>query len=461
MRRTAAVVAGAAAVKIVLSLLLELTSVESYLWMCAQRPALGYFDYPGLAPWLIGLSTSLVGHAPLGVRALTIACGAGTALLIYLAARRLYGGQVAERAGMLAAVLPLFFVHGSIATPDAPQFFFWSAAFWALAVVFSGGPRGTWLLAGLFAGLALDSKYQAVFLPAGALAFLLASPDHRGWLRRREPWLAVAVALLAFAPTLAWNAANGWASFLYQGVSRFGERGFRARELVDFPVSQLAWLTPAPALLAWAAGARTLARWRTSPWPDRLCASLGVPLLGFMAAVVWMRPVRGHWAAPAYAALLVLAAATSGRAGGRFLDLTTRAAGAAWIALALGLAFVPAERVGGWAQLAGEVDRRRPDFVIGREYHLASQLGYHLHPRPAVEYAALGRPSKAFGYWWEAEAFRGKTAVVVTEPDRLDEERAWVARCFERVGPPEAVEIRRFRGVERFILLRAEGYRPP
>ncbi len=459
MRRTALVIAGAAAVKVVLSLLLELSSVESYLWICAQRPALGYFDYPGMAPWLIALSTSVAGDAVLGVRLLTIACGAGTAWMIALAGRRLYGERCGALAGLLAALLPLFFVHGSIASPDAPLFFFWSAAFWALAVVFGGGPRGYWLLAGLFAGLALESKYQAVFLPAGVLAFLAASPDHRGWLRRRDPYLAVLVALAAFAPALAWNAAHGWESFLYQGVSRFGERGFRLRELRDFPLGQLAWLTPAPALLAWIGGLRVLARWRSSAWPDRLCAALGLPLLLFMTAVVFVRPVRGHWAAPAYAALVVLAAAQARSWSRKLLVSTSWAAAAAWLILAAGLAFVPRERVTGWSRLAEEVGKRRPAFVVGREYHLASQLGYHLRPLPAVEYTALGRPSKGFPHWWEAERFRGKSAVIVTDPEHVAEERAWMAERFERLGPEEPVEIRRFRGVERYLLITAVAYR--
>lgn len=450
-----AAIALATAFQVLLALRLELSSVEAYLWMCARRPALGYFDYPGMSPWLIALSTSLAGSSVLGVRLLSIACGAGTAWMTFLAARRLFDPRRAELAGVLAALLPLFLRHGSFATPDAPLLFFWSAAFWALSVVFSGGPRGYWGLAGLFAGLAMDSKYSAIFLPVGVLAFLAASRDHRGWLARRDPYVAVLVAIAAFSPTLAWNAMNRFDSFAYQGLSRFGEGGFRWKELRDFPLSQLLWLTPAVAVLAWTGGFRGLARWRTSPWPERFCAALGLPILLFFTAMLLLRPVRGHWAAPAYVTLLVLA--TSFRAP---LAWTARAM-AVVLALGLGvLPVLPRERVTGWAQLAEEVARRRPDFVIGREYHLASQMGYHLRPLPAVEYTALGEPSQAFPYWWEGEAFRGKTAVVVSEPDRVAGERALIASRFERVGPEEVVSVRRARGVETFVLLRAEGYRP-
>ena len=448
----------AVAFQVVVALTLELSSVEAYLWMCARRPALGYFDYPGLAPWLIGLSTSLAGHSPLGVRLLTIACGAGAAWMIFLAARRLFDERSARLAGTLAALLPLFLRHGGFATPDAPLLFFWSAAFWALAVVFSGGPRGYWLLAGLFTGLAMDSKYQAIFLPLGVLAFLAASPDHRGWLARRDPYLAALAAFLAFSPTLAWNLANGMESFRYQGASRLQEGGFRARELIEFPLSQLAWLTPFVAVLAWTAGGRTLARWKSSPWPDRLCAALGLPILLFFVAVLFVRPVRGHWAAPAYVTLVALAAATS---WSRPLIWTARVAAVALAVGILVLPFVPRERVTGWGRLAEEVGKRSPDFVIGREYHLASQLGYHLRPLPAVEFTAVGRPSKMFARWWTGEAFRGKTAVVVTDPKHQREDVEALAGRFERIGPPETVEIRRFRGSDVFTLLRAEGYRPP
>ena len=62
-------------VRCVLTQQMDLLSVESYLWVCSQRPALGYFDYPGMIAWMGWLSTALFGQSPLGVRAVMIAGG--------------------------------------------------------------------------------------------------------------------------------------------------------------------------------------------------------------------------------------------------------------------------------------------------------------------------------------------------------------------------------------------------
>src|SRR5439155_1189622 len=162
--------------------------------------------------------------------------------------------------------------------PDGPCLLFWSATVWALAHALSGDSPRWWIAAGFFLGLAMDSKYHAVFLGFGVFGFLLLSPDHRGWLKRKEPWLAVGAALLAFSPTWIWNARNGWQSFAYQGVSRFKESGFQPSQFWKFPASQLELLTPVLCLWAWGAGILTVVRWRVADWRDRFLAALGMPL---------------------------------------------------------------------------------------------------------------------------------------------------------------------------------------
>ena len=463
-------IAATTLVKVLVTIQTELTSAETYLWMCAKHPAPGYFDYPPLVAWMIALSTALFGESALAVRLPTILAGAGTTWFVFLAGRRLYDEATGALAAFLAGLAPLTFAWGAEALCDSPMLLFWAATLWALARVFSGGRPAWWYAAGACMGLSMLGKYHGVFLGVGTLVFLLGSPEHRGWLRRKEPYLAALLSLAAFSPAIAWNAMNGWESFRYQGLSRFGERGTSSKEILEFPYKQLVLMTPFIALWAWGSGFRTLARWTQSSWQDRFGAAMGMTVLVFFLVMVFIRGGRGHWPLPGYLGALLLSAAVVRRGGswGRRLHAGSLAVlGAVYLLAPLLLAFVPRPQLTGWQQLAEEVKRMKPDFIVAREYHHASQMGYHARPLPAFEYTAMGQPSKNFPHWWRGEDFAGKTAVVVLDERHFPSGFDRVKACFEKVGEPVFVAAGRVRlfgigeGSEKFRLYRAEGFRPP
>ncbi len=86
----------------------------------------------------------------------------------------------------------------------------------------SGNARW-WLAAGLFAGLALLSKFTAVMLAPAVLAFALVPDWRRRWLFSPWPWLAALIAVVVFLPVLIWNAQHDWASFRFQFVRAVGD----------------------------------------------------------------------------------------------------------------------------------------------------------------------------------------------------------------------------------------------
>jgi 4-amino-4-deoxy-L-arabinose transferase-like glycosyltransferase len=445
---------------------LEPTSHEAYYWLYGRHPALGYYDHPGMIGWILWLSTALFGDGPFGLRALTLLCGSASAGFVFLAARRLYDEKSAALAAALVAMLPVTLQYGSSAEPDAPLFLFWSAAFWALTHAVHEGGLGWWSAAGAFMGLAMDSKYTAVFLPAGTLLFLAASPEHRRWLSRPEPYVGALLCALAFSPTLIWNARNGWQSLRYQGVERFEEAsGFSWANASTYPLKQLLVVTPIVALWAWGTGLATLARWRAVPWPDRLATSLGIPILLFFALVSLTRDARSHWPAPGYLSLVALASARASRAD-RWIRL---ALGGTGVALAAGILLLPAavwlvpdSYVTGWKQLADLVRPERPDFVLVRDYHEASHMAYHLRPLPACDFTAVGLPRKSFRNWWDGRELEGRDAVAIWDARHYPQELERVRGCFQEVGEPVRVRVRRFFGrEEEFVLVRARNYHAP
>jgi hypothetical protein len=466
-RQVLVVIAAVTLVRMALCLQLELTSVESYSWMWARHPALGYYDHPGMTAWIGRLSMTLFGSSALGFRALTLLCSAGMIGLTFLAARRLYDEQVARLAAFLVAVLPLFFVYSATVSPDAPVLLFWSATVWALAHALSGDSPRWWYPAGIFLGLAMDSKYHAAFLGLGMIAFLLFSPEQRTWLRRKEPWIAAGLALAAFSPTILWNAMNGWQSFAYQGLSRFREGGFHASQLGRFPLSQLGLMTPAVCLWAWGSGLKSLARWAQVDWRERFLTALGTPMLIFFALMVLGRPVRGHWAAPGYLTVVILSAAVILRGGlwGRRLTGATLAVLAGLLLLLPAfLPFTSVDRRTGWAFLGEAVERRKADFILCTDYHVASQMGYVLRTDEAWDLTPIGKPGKSFANWWTEKDHLGKNAVIVTDRSHFPGDMDRIKECFERIDGAEQVIVPRLHlgsigEDERYWVLNAWNYK--
>lgn len=451
--------------RVFIAALTGLSSIEAYYWLYGVHPALGYADHPGMIGWWIWLSTALWGDHPLGVRALTILAGGWTVWLSYLGARRVHGERTAELSAYAIGLAPLYFMLGAQATPDSPLLVFWAATYWSLAHALSGDSPGWWYAAGLFLGLGMNSKYTAGFLPGGVFLFLIASPEHRRWLRSKEPYLAAAVAGLVFSPTLVWETMSDWPSFQYQGWGRFGERGFDPRELWTYPLDQLALLTPVLCVAAWGSGLSALTRWKATPWPNRLAAALGLPIVLFFAGLVPIRTVRGHWPGPGYVTWLVLSAegfAVKPRWIRRCYGGSLWILGGGYLLGSFMLLALPEAALNPGLDLAAEIRSRRPDFVIARDHHLASRLAYHLRPMPVSDVTALGRPSRSFALWWRPGEWKGKSAVIVCEEPRYEEMRGWVEKSFEGVHPPVAVATRGFRAKKgNYVLLVGVGYRPP
>lgn len=457
---------GLALVKISISAVTELTSNEAYHWLYARHPALGYFNHPALSAWTIWLSTALFGNGTLGVRMLPILSSSLAIGMAYLAGRRLYGEREGRLAALLVGLVPELFEWTSLAYPDSTLVLFWILAIWAMAGVGTGGGAGAWAAAGAFLGLAMMSKYHGIFIALGALGFLLFSRDQRRWLARPHPYLAALLALAVFSPALLWNAQHDWRSFRYQGLSRL-EVGWTAPDSPRhfFPLTELVHLTPVVALWAWGAGLRVAWRWKSASWQDRLAMSLGFPVLVFFTAAAFFIRVRGHWTVAGYPGVLILASAVVVRGGvwGKRLHAATIGLlGLGYLVLAVVLLAAPRPWLSDWSQLAGEVRKRNPSFVLSANYHVASQMGYHLWPIATVDSAALGLPSASFQDWWRPGDFAGKDAVIILPSSGSVLDQDLLQRHFDRIGDPEEVWVTRFGGErERFVLRRALGYHPP
>ncbi|MBN1223601.1 MAG: glycosyltransferase family 39 protein [Candidatus Aminicenantes bacterium] len=100
-------------------------------------------------------------------RLLTVIMSVGTIALVYLIGRKMYN----RRAGILAALFLIFAYDPNkishYQVPDAPMVFFFMLSFLFIWYIYKRGRPWDYILAGLFAGLAMATKYggQLLFLP--------------------------------------------------------------------------------------------------------------------------------------------------------------------------------------------------------------------------------------------------------------------------------------------------------
>jgi 4-amino-4-deoxy-L-arabinose transferase-like glycosyltransferase len=374
-------------VRLLVAGLAPLSADEAYYWVWSRALAPGYLDHPPMVAAWIWIGTALAGETALGVRLLGPISAAVGSILIVDAGNRLFPQA---RPGLIAAVLlnaTLMLGVGAVTmTPDTPLVFFVVLTMWALARV-RRDPRW-WLLVGLGAGLAMDSKYTAVLFVLGIPVWLLWSPEVRGSFRQRWLWAGGMVAVASFLPVVAWNAEHGWASFLKQG-GRTGEwhPEEAARYLGELIVSQFALATPAVFLL-FAAGVGVAARrgWRRHFAWSLLAAVILPGLVVFVQHALGDR-VQGNWPAVLYPPIaLAAAAATGGRWWRSAATLGFAVTGLVYVQAAAAPLPLPRRfdptliRLAGWDGLAREADGMRRQagvsYVAAEDYGLASLLAW-------------------------------------------------------------------------------------
>ena len=136
--------------------------------------------------WFIRFGTAIFGDTALGVRFAGIVAMLVTQLLLADIVRRVTHDA---RAIVFALLMPEAALYYGLlmakVAPDTALIPFAVAMLWSLVRLIESGDGRWWLAAGLFAGLALLSKFTAIMLLPAVVAFMLV-PDWR-WRMLRSP----------------------------------------------------------------------------------------------------------------------------------------------------------------------------------------------------------------------------------------------------------------------------------
>jgi len=370
----AAVVLLLALVKLYVSAHTGLVFDEGYYTFWSERLQVGYLDHPPAVAWMIAAGRTLLGNNELGVRLLAVGCGVGVSAAIWRTGTLLLDRKIAALAVLLYNLTPSAGL-GFITTPDPPSVLCWAAAIWAIAEFIASRRAFWWLVAGLFAGLGLWSKYTDAFLAPGVLLFILVDRERRGWLKLWQVWVAVVLALVVFSPVIWWNAQYGWASFLFQGQRTVvpGQGTNFLENFGDLLGGQAAYMAPILFLFAVAGVVVFFVRWRDAGW-QRLALPVwtSVPALAYFVYHTLHARVEANWLIPLWPSLTLVGAAAATALWQRRPRLTAWLIGAQFaIGLALTLAiYVQAlwqpfnigdldrtNETRGWPKLVGDLDK--------------------------------------------------------------------------------------------------------
>ena len=445
----------------------DLSGDEAYYWMWSQHLAPGYFSKgPGVA-FAIRASTAFFGSTEFGVRFWSPILGAGTSLILYYFARRLFSAAVAFWTVVALNVTPIFNVGNFVMTIDPLSVFCWSAAMFTFWLALERSPEFSWHwpLTGLLIGLGFLCKYtNALELISIALVLALV-PRLRIEFKHVGFYSLFGIFLLCTIPPIWWNSQHAWITWVHLR-SRGGldeGTGFHPIELLVFLAEH--FLTYSPVLflgLIWA----TIASWRGALRNFKLLYLFwfGLPVFALYFLLSINRAGAPNWDCLAFLSLAPLAVfyweersptpsglrqwATAALVLGLLMSI---------IALdtdplrSIGLRFPrrdPANRLRGWQSATRELEKLRADFeaktgeklfLIADERDRAAEISFYLRDKrvegphhPPVYIVESQDLQNQFSFWPRYDEFVEQPSGAAPSPNEVYTEESGVNQFVNR-----------------------------
>lgn len=437
---------------------MEFGNDEVYYWTYALYPDWSHFDHPPMVGWVIQLfSLNLLLDSEFFIRLASVVFMTANTYIIFRIGKEIKDARTGLYAALLfTASIYAFVITGIFIMPDTPLMLFWLLAAW-IAIKYLKvkvpepveGPTDSktvlrnfdkltiqqpkfLLLFGLFAGLAMLSKYSGVFLWIGMMLYILFF--NRKQLKNPYLYLALLISAICCIPILYWNIQNNFISFSFHSA-RVGGNKLNFSSFGTEIAGEFFYNNPVNFILAIitviAAFKKKLHLDRHVP---RLVLCIALPMILVFLYFSLTRPTLPHWNAPAYV-LLVLLSAVYLRDKKSESDKLPKSIIAALavlvITLVIGVAeiktgFIPLDKhnepemVGrddftvdmyGWRQLGekfadfreekiAEGVMKKEDGIVANQWFPLANLDYYVARPLGMRVMGLGWPEQLHKYLW-------------------------------------------------------------
>lgn len=196
---------------------------DAYYHFYGENLSLSYFDHPGMIGYILRGFTTIFGKSIFVVKFADFTITSLTLLSFYKLGENFLSKQKLNRALVLITTTLFISILSFNSTPDVPLLLFWTLSISCLFKAIFEEKKWYWIYGGIAMGLAFNSKYTALLLQFGLIAFILFSNKYRKLLLSPWLWLSLVISALVTLPVWWWNYEHDFASFLFQSSNRTGD----------------------------------------------------------------------------------------------------------------------------------------------------------------------------------------------------------------------------------------------
>ncbi|QNT77374.1 Dolichyl-phosphate-mannose-protein mannosyltransferase [Entomobacter blattae] len=351
-----------------------------------------------VALW-IWLGEHCVGSTFLGIRFLSPLSVVVGSLFLASAVRGFHNPLLKEvglskGSGISKSALACIYIYNSILavgigavtiTPDTALLFFVCVFVWACSHLRGKPTPFWWIVTGFVAGCAMDSKYTASLLIMGLVGWCLLTRVGRQHIKTPWPWCGALVSIIAFSPTLLWNAQHGWASLARQAGRAGNWAPINAlRFSFELVMGQIGLITPLLFMGFCIAFSRAFSRQAEGRDGNKMLLWLGIiPIIVFIQHALGDR-VQANWPTVVYPVGVVLLAMIGWKATRMACLLALFLIVPVYLQAGYSVWAIPRKfdislkQLGGWQEWAMQLAARQPAFIATDDYGDAAELAYYL-----------------------------------------------------------------------------------
>jgi hypothetical protein len=382
---------------------------EAHYWMWSERLAPAYFSKgPGVA-FAIRASSAIFGSNEFSVRFFSPVLAAGTSLLLFYLARRMFSAQAGLWLVIALNVTPIFNIGAFLMTIDPLSIFFWTAAMCLFWLALERSPQFSWYwpATGLLVGAGFLCKYTNAFEIISIILVLALAPRLRQEFKRPGLYLLLAAFVPCTVPPIIWNKQHAWVTLNHLQARGGIDQGFGVHPLepLKFLAEHFLFYSP---LLFLALAFAVMASWPRIKQQVKVLFLFwfGIPVFAFYFLLSINKVAAPNWDAVALLSFGLLAAGYwQDRIGSkRWLKTSVS------VALGLGLLMSiitldsdvlrsaglrlsrrdPSDRLRGWKSATAAVETVRHDletklgqklFLIADNRDRASEISFYLRDK--------------------------------------------------------------------------------